>query len=301
MRKFTRNVRSTKNFTIVKPFDFMAHTATKILEVANRIYFENGRYRRGISFLFRSVFVYKREMRHLFKFAENKISRSDLFRACDFFDYIPRRSLFAKSTSWERLDAICRHVSFLEEKLGPQKLLDVERGIPIELFSSDFDDSRKWSLHLSGPCKEGLCKIELSLGSEQAAYAGIWFDGVPAAEKENAPAALWIGSLRERRGNRGNALACEFAKIASPQKILFYAACTLAKKLGCETVMAVSNAGTLKTRVKTDLDAIWEAAGGKPADDPRFYQISADSRNGVPEKLAAEIDASFSRATGWLF
>jgi len=297
-------------------------TTHKILEIGRRVYLSKGRYRRFVLFFVRAV-IFRRTMANVFAFFEKTEARRTLLEAQpNIVDFVPRRLFYAKSTLRERVGLIEFHVAFLEKKLGSERLISLFRDEPFPLWSGDFDETRKIVLRLAGMRKEGLFSIELCVGDRVIYNINAWLNRVPVEISANGEilVALWIGAMQGTNADDSQEIIKQCAKrMASyrPKNLMLYAARAVARGLGCEKIIAVSNAGfyanngiRIDRKLKTDLDTFWEEEGGVKTNDFRFYELGTiEHRKSLEEmkpnkrsmyrkrfKLLDEIDVAIEHA-----
>ena len=295
----------------------------KILDIGKRVYLQEGRYRRFVLFFARAL-ILRREMAEIFAFFEKTETRRALIKIQpNIIDFVPRRLFYAGSTVRERIALIEFHIAFLEKKLGAARLASLFHDEPFPLWLGDFDDERKIELRLAGMRKEGLFSIELCVGSRVIYNINAWINRAETPSQtpnENAPAALWIGAMQGTSADDAQEIIKACAKhMASyrPKNLILYAARAVARGLGCEKIIAVSNAGfyannglRLDRKLKTNLDEFWTEADGEKTADARFYELkTVEHRKSLEEmkpnkrsmyrkrfKLLDEIDAAIANA-----
>ena len=265
----------------------------EIRAVAHRAYrFDNPRERhRALVFMVRGL-LHRRKLRELYEFFQETEARRAVYERNPFpLEQATRAFFYAGSTVSARISLIKDHYSFLEERLKCADFVDLSLDHGHEIWHSSDTDLR-WNAYLKfepGQRKEGLLSVMMDVDGEHLYQIMFWIeqrDGMPT---------LVIGAMQGPNTENAQDFVREMTKRAHrfrTKNLILYMVQAVARSLGVQRILAVSNAGYYANnhlrrnrKLKTDFGAFWEEAGGTQTADERFYEIPLT----LPRKTMEEV------------
>ena len=265
----------------------------EIRAVAQRAYrFDNARERhRALVFMVRAV-LHWNLLRTLYDFFQETAQRRALYQRNPYpLEQATRAFFYAGSTVHARVALICTHYTYLEERLSEKDFIALGYDTPYVIWRSaelDMD----WYAYLkfeSGQRKEGLLTVMMDVGGAHLYQIILWI-----AQREGA-GALVIGAMQGPNTEDAQDFIREMTKRAHrfrTKNLILYMTQAVARVLGVQRILAVSNAGYYANnhirrdrKLKTDFGAFWEEAGGWETDDKRFYELPLT----LPRKTMEEV------------
>lgn len=265
----------------------------EIRAVAHRAYrFDNPRERhRALVFMVRGL-LHRRKLRELYEFFQETEARRAVYERNPFpLEQATRAFFYAGSTISARISLIKDHYSFLEERLKCADFVDLGLNHGHEIWHSSDTDLR-WNAYLKfepGQRKEGLLSVMMDVDGEHLYQIMFWIeqrDGMPT---------LVIGAMQGPNTENAQDFVREMTKRAHrfrTKNLILYMVQAVARSLGIQRILAVSNAGYYANnhlrrnrKLKTDFGAFWEEAGGTQTADERFYEIPLT----LPRKTMEEV------------
>lgn len=253
----------------------------EIRAVAHRAYrFDNPRERhRALVFMVRG-FLHQRPLRELYDFFHATEARRALYERNPFpLEQATRAFFYAGSTVRARVDLIRAHYAYLEETLKPEDFIRLGYDGIHEIWHSS-DTDILWNAYLKfepGQRKEGLLSVMMDVDGTHLYQIVFWIDrrdGVPT---------LVIGAMQGPNTEDAQDFVREMTKRAHrfrTKNLILYMVQAVARALGMQRILAVSNAGYYANnhirrdrKLKTDFGAFWEEAGGWETADKRFYEL----------------------------
>ena len=265
----------------------------EIRAVAHRAYrWENPRERhRALVFMVRGI-LYRRQLRELYDFFHETEARRALYERNPFpLEQATRAFFYAGSTVRTRIDLIRDHYRFLEERLKSSDFIDLGLDREREIWRSSETDM-EWRAYLkfvSGQRKEGLLSVTMDVDTVPLYQIIFWI------ERRGGAPTLVIGAMQGPNTEDAQGFVREMTKRAHrfrTKNLILYMTQTVARVLGVQRILAVSNAGYYANnhirrdrKLKTDFGAFWEEAGGWETDDKRFYELPLT----LPRKTMEEV------------
>ena len=253
----------------------------EIRAVAHRAYrFDNPRERhRALVFMVRG-FLHQRPLRELYEFFQATEVRRALYERNPFpLEQATRAFFYTGSTVRTRIDLIKAHYDFLEKQLKPSDFVELGLDSLREIWRSP-DTDIAWNAYLKfepGQRKEGLLSVMMDVDGTHLYQIVFWIDrrdGVPT---------LVIGAMQGPNTEDAQDFVREMTKRAHrfrTKNLILYMVQAVARALGMQRILAVSNAGYYANnhirrdrKLKTDFGAFWEEAGGWETEDKRFYEL----------------------------
>lgn len=253
----------------------------EIRAVAHRAYrFDNPRERhRALVFMVRG-FLHQRPLRELYDFFHETEVRRALYEHNPFpLEQATRAFFYAGSTVRSRVELIRAHYAYLEETLKPEDFIRLGYDGIHEIWCSS-DTDILWNAYLKfepGQRKEGLLSVMMDVDGTHLYQIVFWID-----QRDGAP-TLVIGAMQGPNTEDAQDFVREMTKRAHrfrTKNLILYMVQAVARALGMQRILAVSNAGYYANnhirrdrKLKTDFGAFWEEAGGWETEDKRFYEL----------------------------
>ena len=253
----------------------------EIRAVAHRAYrWENPRERhRALVFMVRGL-LHRRQLRELYEFFHETEARRALYERNPFpLEQATRAFFYTGSTVRARINLIKAHYDFLEKQLKPSDFVALGLDSLREIWRSS-DTDIAWNAYLKfepGQRKEGLLSVMMDVDNVHLYQIVFWIDrrdGVPT---------LVIGAMQGPNTEDAQDFVREMTKRAHrfrTKNLILYMVQAVARALGMQRILAVSNAGYYANnhirrdrKLKTDFGAFWEEAGGWETEDKRFYEL----------------------------
>lgn len=253
----------------------------EIRAVAHRAYrWENPRERhRALVFMVRGL-LHRRQLRELYEFFHETEERRALYERNPFpLEQATRAFFYTGSTVRARINLIKAHYDFLEKQLKPSDFVELGLDSLREIWRSS-DTDIAWNAYLKfepGQRKEGLLSVIMDVDGTRLYQIVFWIDrrdGVPT---------LVIGAMQGPNTEDAQDFVREMTKRAHrfrTKNLILYMVQAVARALGMQRILAVSNAGYYANnhirrdrKLKTDFGAFWEEAGGWETEDKRFYEL----------------------------
>lgn len=266
---------------------------TEIRAVAHRAYrFDNPRERhRALVFMVRGL-LHRKQLRELYEFFQETEARRAVYERNPFpLEQATRAFFYAGSTMRTRIALIKEHYSFLEERLKLSAFVELALDHAHEIWRSSETDV-EWNAYLKfepGQRKEGLLSVMMDVNGTHLYQIVFWIE-----QKEGQP-ALVIGAMQGPNTEDAQDFVREMTKRAHrfrTKNLILYMTQAVARALGIQRILAVSNAGYYANnhirrdrKLKTDFGAFWEEAGGWKTEDERFYELPLT----LPRKMMEEV------------
>ena len=266
---------------------------TEIRAVAHRAYrFDNPRERhRALVFMVRGL-LHRKQLRELYEFFQETEARRAVYERNPFpLEQATRAFFYAGSTMRTRIALIKEHYSFLEERLKLSAFVELALDHAHEIWRSSETDV-EWNAYLKfepGQRKEGLLSVMMDVNGTHLYQIVFWIE-----QKEGQP-ALVIGAMQGPNTEDAQDFVREMTKRAHrfrTKNLILYMTQAVARALGIQRILAVSNAGYYANnhirrdrKLKTDFGAFWEEAGGWKTEDERFYELPLT----LPRKTMEEV------------
>ena len=142
---------------------------------------------------------------------------------------------------------------------------------------------------VSGQRKEGLLSVTMDVDTVPLYQIIFWI------ERRGGAPTLVIGAMQGPNTEDAQGFVREMTKRAHrfrTKNLILYMTQAVARVLGVQRILAVSNAGYYANnhirrdrKLKTDFGAFWEEAGGWETDDKRFYELPLT----LPRKTMEEV------------
>lgn len=265
----------------------------EIRAVAHRAYrFENPRERhRALVFMVRGL-LHRKQLRELYEFFQETEARRAVYERNPFpLEQATRAFFYAGSTVRARIALIKDHYAFLEARLKPADFVDLALDRPREIWHSSETDM-EWNACLKfepGQRKEGLLSVIMAVNGTPLYQIIFWI------EQQGGVPTLVIGAMQGPNTEDAQDFVREMTKRAHrfrTKNLILYMTQAVARALGIQRILAVSNAGYYANnhirrdrKLKTDFGAFWEEAGGWQTEDKRFYELPLI----LPRKTMEEI------------
>ena len=253
----------------------------EIRAVAHRAYrWENPRERhRALVFMVRGL-LHRRQLRELYEFFHETEARRALYERNPFpLEQATRAFFYTSSTVRARINLIKAHYDFLEKQLKPSDFVELGLDSLREIWRSS-DTDIAWNAYLKfepGQRKEGLLSVMMDVDNVHLYQIVFWID-----RRDGAP-TLVIGAMQGPNTEDAQDFVREMTKRAHrfrTKNLILYMVQAVARALGVQRILAVSNAGYYANnhirrdhKLKTDFGAFWEEAGGWETEDKRFYEL----------------------------
>lgn len=253
----------------------------EIRAVAHRAYrWENPRERhRALVFMVRGL-LHRRQLRELYEFFHETEERRALYERNPFpLEQATRAFFYTGSTVRARIDLIKAHYDFLEKQLKPSDFVELGLDSLREIWRSS-DTDIAWNAYLKfepGQRKEGLLSVIMDVDGTRLYQIVFWID-----QRDGVP-TLVIGAMQGPNTEDAQDFVREMTKRAHrfrTKNLILYMVQAVARALGMQRILAVSNAGYYANnhirrdrKLKTDFGAFWEEAGGWETEDKRFYEL----------------------------
>lgn len=276
-----------------------------ISEIGKRVYdLKNPREkRRYLTFLVRAFF-HKREVNKLIKyFVEDDLRRKALEANPFPIEQITRAFFYNKSTLAERSQLIKEHYDILQERLQPEKFIELTSIHHFQpIWQSEFE-GEAWRAELgieAGQRKEGLLSLELNLGKEHLYQIMFWL-----AKNESGEPSLWIGALQGPNMAGAKDLIKKITKACHgyrTKNLILYMLQAVARSMDIKHIFAVSNYGyyannhvRVDRKLKTNFGDFWLEAGGELSADKRFYELPLQESRKTMEEVPTRKRAVYRR------
>ena len=266
---------------------------TEIRAVAHRAYrFDNPRERhRALVFMVRGL-LHRKQLRELYEFFQETEARRAVYERTPFpLEQATRAFFYAGSTMRTRIALIKEHYSFLEERLKLSAFVELALDHAHEIWRSKETDI-EWTACLKfepGQRKEGLLSVIMAVNGTPLYQIIFWI------EQRDGQPTLVIGAMQGPNTEDAQDFVREMTKRAHrfrTKNLILYMTQAVARALGIQRILAVSNAGYYANnhircdrKLKTDFGAFWEEAGGWQTADERFYELPLT----LPRKTMEEV------------
>ena len=266
---------------------------TEINEIAHRAYrFHHTREgRRAVIFMARAM-LHWGELRELYDFFQKTEARKELYARNPFpLEQATRAFFYAGSTVRSRIALIEAHYTFLESCLATADFVELGFGREREIWRSSESDIT-WRAYLkfeSGQRKEGLLSVMMDVDDTHLYQIIFWI------EQRDGQPTLVIGAMQGPNTEDAQDFVREMTKRAHrfrTKNLILYMTQAVARALGVQRILAVSNAGYYANnhirrdrKLKTDFGRFWEEAGGWQTEDKRFYELPLT----LPRKTMEEV------------
>lgn len=253
----------------------------EIRAVAHRAYrWENPRERhRALVFMVRGL-LHRRQLRELYEFFHETEARRALYERNPFpLEQATRAFFYTGSTVRARINLIKAHYDFLEKQLKPSDFVALGLDSLREIWRSS-DTDIEWNAYLKfepGQRKEGLLSVMMDVDNVHLYQIVFWID------RRDGASMLVIGAMQGPNTEDAQDFVREMTKRAHrfrTKNLILYMVQAVARALGVQRILAVSNAGYYANnhircdrKLKTDFGAFWEEAGGWETEDKRFYEL----------------------------
>ena len=265
----------------------------EIRAVAHRAYrWENPRERhRALVFMVRGL-LHRKQLRELYEFFQETEVRRAVYERNPFpLEQATRAFFYAGSTVRTRIALIKEHYAYLEARLKPADFVDLALERPREIWRSKETDI-EWNACLKfepGQRKEGLLSVIMAVNGTPLYQIIFWI------EQQGGVPTLVIGAMQGPNTEDAQDFVREMTKRAHrfrTKNLILYMTQAVARALGIQRILAVSNAGYYANnhirrdrKLKTDFGAFWEEAGGWQTEDKRFYELPLT----LPRKTMEEV------------
>ena len=265
----------------------------EIRAVAHRAYrWENPRERhRALVFMVRGL-LHRKQLRELYEFFQETEARCAVYERNPFpLEQATRAFFYAGSTVGTRIALIKDHYAFLEAHLKPADFVDLALERLREIWRSQETDI-EWNACLKfepGQRKEGLLSVMMDVNGTHLYQIIFWI------EQRDGQPTLVIGAMQGPNTEDAQDFVREMTKRAHhfrTKNLILYMTQAVARALGVQRILAVSNAGYYANnhirrdrKLKTDFGAFWEEAGGRKTEDARFYELPLT----LPRKTMEEV------------
>lgn len=265
----------------------------EIRAIAHRAYrFENPRERhRAFVFMMRGL-LHRKQLRDLYEFFQETEVRRAVYERNPFpLEQATRAFFYAGSTVRTRIALIKEHYAYLEARLKPADFVDLALERPREIWRSQETDI-EWNACLKfepGQRKEGLLSVIMAVNGTPLYQIIFWI------EQRDGQPTLVIGAMQGPNTEDAQDFVREMTKRAHrfrTKNLILYMTQAVARALGVQRILAVSNAGYYANnhirrdrKLKTDFGAFWEEAGGWQTEDKRFYELPLT----LPRKTMEEV------------
>ena len=265
----------------------------EIRAIAHRAYrFENPRERhRAFVFMMRGL-LHRKQLRDLYEFFQETEVRRAVYERNPFpLEQATRAFFYAGSTVRTRIALIKEHYAYLEARLKPADFVDLALERPREIWRSKETDI-EWTACLKfepGQRKEGLLSVIMAVNGTPLYQIIFWI------EQRDGQPTLVIGAMQGPNTEDAQDFVREMTKRAHrfrTKNLILYMTQAVARALGVQRILAVSNAGYYANnhirrdrKLKTDFGAFWEEAGGWQTEDKRFYELPLT----LPRKTMEEV------------
>ena len=265
----------------------------EIRAIAHRAYrFENPRERhRALVFMVRGL-LHRKQLRELYEFFQETEARRAVYERNPFpLEQATRAFFYAGSTVRTRIALIKGHYAYLEARLKSADFVDLALDRPREIWRSKETDI-EWTACLKfepGQRKEGLLSVIMAVNGTPLYQIIFWI------EQQGGVPTLVIGAMQGPNTEDAQDFVREMTKRAHrfrTKNLILYMTQAVARALGIQRILAVSNAGYYANnhirrdrKLKTDFGAFWEEAGGWQTEDKRFYELPLI----LPRKTMEEI------------
>jgi len=266
---------------------------TEINEIAHRAYrFHHTREgRRAVIFMARAM-LHWGELRELYDFFQKTEARKELYARNPFpLEQATRSFFYAGSTVSTRMKLIREHYAYLEDRLNPEDFVSLGYDGIHEIWRSA-DADMDWYAYLKfapGQRKEGLLSVMMEVNHVTLYQIVFWI------EQRDGQPTLVIGAMQGPNTEDAQDFVREMTKRAHrfrTKNLILYMTQAVARALGVQRILAVSNAGyyannhvRINRKLKTDFGAFWEEAGGWQTEDKRFYELPLT----LPRKTMEEV------------
>ena len=265
----------------------------EIRAVAHRAYrWENPRERhRAVVFMVRGL-LHRKQLRELYDFFQKTEARKKLYARNPFpLEQATRAFFYAGSTVRPRIALIEAHYTFLESCLATADFVELGFDREREIWRSSESDIT-WRAYLkfeSGQRKEGLLSVMMDVDDMHLYQIIFWI------EQRDGQPTLVIGAMQGPNTEDAQDFVREMTKRAHrfrTKNLILYMTQAVARALGVQRILAVSNAGYYANnhirrdrKLKTDFGTFWEEAGGWQTEDKRFYELPLT----LPRKTMEEV------------
>jgi hypothetical protein len=265
----------------------------EIRAVAHRAYrFENPRERhRALVFMVRGL-LHRKQLRELYEFFQETEARRAVYERNPFpLEQATRAFFYAGSTVRTRIALIKEHYAYLEKQLKSADFVDLALDHPREIWCFKEPDM-SWNAYLTfepGQRKEGLLSVMMDVNGTHLYQIVFWI------EQRDGQPTLVIGAMQGPNTEDAQDFVREMTKRAHrfrTKNLILYMTQAVARELGVQRILAVSNAGYYANnhirrdrKLKTDFGAFWEEAGGWQTEDARFYELPLT----LPRKTMEEV------------
>ena len=265
----------------------------EIRAVARRAYrWENPREsHRAVVFMVRGL-LHRKQLRELYDFFQKTEARKELYARNPFpLEQATRAFFYAGSTVRSRIALIEAHYTFLESCLATADFVELGFDREREIWRSSESDIT-WRAYLkfeSGQRKEGLLSVMMDVDDTHLYQIIFWI------EQRDGQPTLVIGAMQGPNTEDAQDFVREMTKRAHrfrTKNLILYMTQAVARALGVQRILAVSNAGYYANnhirrdrKLKTDFGRFWEEAGGWQTEDKRFYELPLT----LPRKTMEEV------------
>ena len=248
--------------------------------------------RRCVVFCVRAM-ANRSRMRQIDAFFHQDAVLQQVADVCPFVYEQPTRAFFYnKSTFEERAALVETHMGFLRDVLAEDVLLDLYRHKSVPLWHGAACMEKELASFLlfePGQRKEGLLSVIMAVNGTPLYQIIFWI------EQQGGVPTLVIGAMQGPNTEDAQDFVREMTKRAHrfrTKNLILYMTQAVARALGIQRILAVSNAGYYANnhirrdrKLKTDFGAFWEEAGGWQTEDKRFYELPLI----LPRKTMEEI------------
>ena len=256
----------------------------EIIKIGKRIYDTKNRreLHRLVVFAGRSV-LHHSGVKELLQWFQADPVRAEILKKNAFpIEQATRAFFYAGSTFAERAKLLKEHFALLQERMQPEWIKKIETFHDYEIWRSQ-EEGLNWRVILAfepGQRKEGLLSLEMKYGEPEVNLYQMMF--WLARNKQGEP-SLYIGAMQGPNADHAKELIKEATKLSfryRTKNLILYMTQAVARSLGVQHIYAVSNQGYYAMnhmrkdrKLKTDFGAFWEEAGGRLAEDARFYEL----------------------------
>ena len=247
--------------------------------------------------------LHRRKMHRISAFFGQNQLLSQVAERFPFVYEQPTRAFFYnKSTFEERISIIEEHMSFLQERLRDDVILDIYGGSRIPLWQMEID-GKMLELVLCmepGQRKEGLLSLILFLGGQPLYQIVFWI-----AKSKRSGTSIFIGAMQGP--NMSDAkdvikLVTKRCHSYRTKNLILYVTQALARSLGLEHIYAVTNKGYYAMnhirrdrKLKTSYSDFWMEAGGWHTKDDRFDELPLTEVRKSMEEISTHKRAVYRR------
>ena len=232
-----------------------------------------------------------------------------LHKISETFPYVyeqPTRAFFYhKSTFDERIKLMTEHMTFLQNTLKSETILDLYNDKTLKLWEMELGGELK-SMELvmrmePGQRKEGLASVMLLLPDGESIYQIMFWIAKDKADDW----AMWIGAMQGPNMPNAKDVIKQITKKCHAYRtknLILYAVQAVSRNLGLKKIYAVTNAGyyannhfRVDRKLKTSFSDFWIEAGGTHTDDERFDLLPLTETRKSAEEIPSHKRALYRR------